>query len=559
MQMTISHNFFRFNCVIIVFLFVLNTYAQENQDESDSTGVISKTELIIMKDGIKLATDVYLPSENGTYPAILVRTPYNKAGIKKGAEKLAAEGYVVVVQDCRGKFLSEGAFYPFKHERADGLETVKWIKAQEWSNGKIGGWGGSYVGYTQWAVSDVLDVISPELTSADMYGLMYPGGMFSLATAFNWGLLVAAQTVNPVAPEKILASYSILPLSVADDSTTKDINFINDWLTHSDKNEYWKFMDHRGIASSPVISVAGWYDIFIMPQILDFQALPENVRLQSRLIIGPWCHGKQAYENDYGGSEKTGHRQKLIGRFMKKHLQDTGFDFSDLVYKDKIYNLFVMERNEYYGCNNWPPKSTVETEYFLGPDHYFAPHKPKGSGKLEYTYNPSDPYPNRGGTFLGMGVGAALQNDNESRSDQLIFETTVLESPLILLGPISATLYVGSNVPSTGFIICLQDVFPNGNVINIQEGGSKVDLEEGINKIDVSVWSTGYQLNQGHKLRAVITSSWFPRFNRNLNSGEPIFSAQTINIADQAIYFGKNSSSITLPILNVSDDSFSED
>jgi putative CocE/NonD family hydrolase len=244
---------------------------------------------------------------------------------------------------------------------------------------------------------------------------------------------------------------------------------------------------------------------------------------------------------------------------MKKHLQDTEFDFSDLVYKDKTYNLFVMERNEYYGCNTWPPKSTVKTEYFIGPDHYFSPEKPKEEGKLKYTYNPNDPYPNRGGTFLGMGVGAALQNDIESRSDQLMFETPVIQSPLILLGPISATLYVGSNVPSTDFIINLQDVFPDGNIINIQEGGSEVDINQDINKVKISVWATGYQLNEGHKLRAVISSSWFPRFNRNLNSAEPIFSAQTISIADQEVYFGGNPSSITLPILNVTDDSFSED
>jgi putative CocE/NonD family hydrolase len=201
----------------------------------------------------------------------------------------------------------------------------------------------------------------------------------------------------------------------------------------------------------------------------------------------------------------------------------------------------------------------VPTEYFIGPDHYFTPEKPKESGKLQYTYNPSNPYPNRGGTFLGVGVGAALQNDNNSRSDQLMFETPVFQSPQVLLGPISATLYVGSNVPSTGFIICLQDVFPNGNIINIQEGGSKVDVKEGINKVDISVWPTGYQINQGHKLRAVITSSWFPRFNRNLNSGEPIFSARTLAIANQEIYFGKNPSSITLPMLNVNDDRFSEE
>jgi len=139
-----------------------------------------------------------------------------------------------------------------------------------------------------------------------------------------------------------------------------------------------------------------------------------------------------------------------------------------------------------------------------------------------------------------------------------MFETPVLDSPLILLGPITATLYVESDVPSTDFVVSLQDVFPNGNIINIQEGGSKINVETGINKVNISVWATGYQINQGHKLRAVISSSWFPRFNRNLNSGEPIFSAKTIHEADQILYFGAYPSSITLPVLSVTNDSFSE-
>jgi putative CocE/NonD family hydrolase len=296
-----------------------------------------------------------------------------------------------------------------------------------------------------------------------------------------------------------------------------------------------------------------------MPQIIDFQSLDEAIKGKSRFIIGPWCHGRQAYKNDYGGREKTGPKIKWMAGFFNKYLKEKDFDFTDTVFKDKIYNLFVMERNEYYGCDVWPSKSTVLTKYYFGPDHYFSPQIPDKHGKLEYMYNPADPYPNKGGTFLGVGVGPALQNDNESRSDQLMFETAILDSPLILLGPVSATLYISSDVPSTDFIVCLQDVFPDGNIINIQEGGAKVDITEGINEINISIWATGYQLNPGHKLRAVVTSSWFPRFNRNLNTGEPVFSAKTINIAQQAVFFGKNPSSVTLPILNIRDDKFMDE
>ena len=539
---------------VVSILFGFNiVFSQENQEKQDSTNYILKSEFVIMTDGIKLATDIYIPLETGQYPTILVRSPYNKDHVKKEAEWYTENGYVVVAQDCRGKFLSEGTFYPFKNERADGLETVKWIRSQAWSNGKIAGWGGSYVGYTQWAISDVLDVFFPNMTSADIYGLLYPGGMFSLATAFNWGLAVDAKTVNAIPPQKILASYSILPLSVADDSTFKDNVFVNDWLRHSSYDEYWRFMNHRGISSAPFLSIAGWYDIFLMSQINDFLALAKNGHPDSRIIIGPWCHGSPAVKNEYGSSEKTGHRNKLSKQFLNKHINGDKIDFADIGFKDKKYNLFVMERNEYYGCDVWPPKATTLTNYYIGSDSYLTPDIPKESGQLGYTYDPEDPYPNKGGTFLGPNVGPALQNDNLSRTDQLVFETDVLQSELVLLGPISATLYVSSDAPNTDFIVCLQDVFPNGDIINIQEGGAKVDMQEGINKQDISMWATGYQLNPGHKLRAVITSSWFPRFNRNLNSGEPVFSAKTIRIAKQSIYFGENPSSITLPILNVKD------
>jgi uncharacterized protein len=540
--------------VICVLWAALQIQAKTGEQQSDSLSYTLETEYISMSDDIKLATDVYMPLQDGRYPTILVRTPYDKNAAKGQAEWYTKNGYVVISQDCRGKLLSEGVFYPFQNEREDGLTTVEWIRSQSWSNGQIAGWGGSYVGYTQWAISDVLDVVTAELTSANIYELLYLDGLFSLATAFNWGLIVDSKTVNPIPPQKIFNSYTILPLSVADDSTYKDNAFINDWLAHNSYDDYWKAMNHRGITNSAVISFAGWYDIFLMPQIEDFIALNKEAKTKSRLIVGPWCHGSQSLANDYGGSEKTGRKGKFIRQFINAQLKGSDIDVAGTGYKDKKFNLFVMERNEYFGCDVWPPKSTKMTEYFIGPDAYFSPIPPQSQGPLNFTYDPDDPFPNKGGTFLGPDVGAALQNDNLSRTDQVTFETAALDSSLILLGPISATLYVGSDAPSTDFIVCLQDVFPNGDIVNIQEGGKRVEMKNGVNKVDLSVWATGYQLAPEHKLRAVITSSWFPRFNRNLNSGEPIFSAKNSRIAQQTIYYGDHPSSITLPVLHAAND-----
>ncbi len=538
-----------FSFILLFLMIPASVVCQGNTQEADTATFITRHEFITMKDGVKLSTDIYLPKVEGKYPVILVRTPYKKKALEKGGALYTAQNYVLIAQDCRGKFESEGKFYPFINEREDGLATVEWIRQQPWCNGKIGGWGGSYVGYTQWAIADVLDCITPELTSASMYDLIYPGGAFSLATAFNWGLVVDAKTVNHVKPEKILDSYWILPLSIADDSTTKDIAYINDWLAHEEYDEFWQAQNHRQTAKAPVVSLAGWYDIFLGPQIVDFQSLDENIRNKSRLIIGPWCHGKQAWDNDYGGGAKKGNKTNWMAGFFNENLKDKSFNYDDPVFKNKMYNLFVMGRDEYYASNSWPPKAVEFIPYYLGPENQLSLNLPSGEGKVSYTYDPVDPFPNKGGTFLGMNVGAAVQNENLTRGDQLVFETDILDSELILLGPLAATIYVSSDVQSTDFYISLHDVMPNDTIINIQESGKKVTMDPGVNKIDLDIWATGYQLNPGHKLRVVITSSLFPRYNRNLNTGEPIFSAKTIKKANQTIYFGKHPSSVTLPIL----------
>jgi len=540
---------------ILIFVLSWNASGQVKPQETDKPDYTFRNEFVTMEDGVKLSTDVYLPAQKGEFPCILIRTPYNMKGLKASGEWFAKNGFAVVAQDCRGKYLSQGDFYAFRNERCDGLVTVKWIRRQPWSNGKIGGWGGSYLGYTQWAVSDKLDALTPNITGADLYGLIYPDGLFSTYLAFRWGFSVDAKMSNVIPPEKLSASFLVLPMSVADDVTYKDSRFIDDWLSHPLDDAYWKYMNHQGITTSPVLSVSGWYDIFLMVQIADFQALREKGHSDSRLVIGPWCHGSQAFKNEYGGREKTGDTGTLMQRFLAKHLKGEGVKLMAAPFKDKKYNLFIMERNEYYGSDQWPPKDVSYTNYYIGPNKYLSPQVLQHRGKLEYTYDPANPYPSKGGTSIGEAVGPALQNDNLSRADQVAFETDVLKSPLTLLGPISATLYVSCDAPSTDFIVCLQDVFPDGKIVNIQEGGATVCFEKsGVKEIELSVWAAGYQLNRGHKLRAVITSSWFPRFNRNLNSAEPIFSAKTIKIAHQKIHFGpKHSSSITLPILKLKD------
>ena len=532
----------------LLILFVKTALAQE----APVANYRLMNETIEANDGTKLATDIYLPVGEGKYPVILVRTPYNKDHVKNSVPNYIDRGFVVVSQDCRGKFKSEGTFYPFRDEREDGLTTIEWIKKQPWANGKIAGQGSSYNGYTQWAIADKLDVVLADMTGADIYDLIYPNGLFSLETAFNWGLVVDAKIMNPIPPNKMMKSYWHLPLSIADDSTFKDNAFVNDWLSHERYDDYWQQQNHQGMKNGKVLSIGGWYDIFLLTQLEDFvKHEKNNPGSGSRLVIGPWCHGPQAFKKEYGGSSHTGRRAQLQDMFLAKYILDDEVELMPEPFTDNAYNFFIMERDEYYGSDTWPPREMKPTGYFLG-EGTLSPVPGKKKGSKGYTYDPSDPFRSLGGTALGPAVGPALQNPNANRADQVVFETGVLEKPLTLLGPVTSTLFVSSSAAETDFFVNLQDVFPDGNIINILEGGQTVTLTPGggPQEVEIASWPTGYQLNPGHTLRVVITSSWFPRFNRNLNSGESAFEGKTPVKAEQLIYFGKKyPSKVVLPVI----------
>ena len=501
-----------------------------------------------MRDGVNLATDVFVPGYIGKYPTVLVRTPYNKATEEWMGKAFKLFRIAVVVQDTRGKYNSEGVFYPFVHEREDGLETLKWIRSQPWSDGTVAGWGGSYVGFTQWAISDSLDFLTLLLTGAKLYDFVYPDSLFSLQTAYLWGTENASAKTNKIDDEKKKSAIYTLPVSAADDSAIMDINYYNDWLTHNSYDEYWQKLDFRGKTKAPILSMAGWQDIFLKAQIEDFEALSKTGNQGNRLIIGPWVHGSMGEKNEYGGMDKTGN-PTLIFKYVKRFLKGQKSKLTEPL-KDAKYNLFVMERNEYFGSDVWPPRETKITPYYLGQSGYLNKQPFNDNGSASYTYNPADPYPSHGGTTLGEGVGPAKQNGNVSRPDQLVYEMKIENEPLVLLGPVSATLWLTSDAPCTQFIVGIHDIFPDGKIINIQEGGANVKLNPNVpQKSEISVWATGYQLNPGHKLRVVISSGWFPRYNRNLNNCEPDFSATEMRNATQNLYFGpENPSYLNLPV-----------
>ncbi len=541
---------------ILVTLTIHILLYSQGGEHSDLT---KQTVFITVDDTIKLATDLYFPNKTGPFSCILVRNPYNKNGIGEYGEKYVKlflkNGWAVIIQDTRGKFESNGTFCPFKHERSDGLATVKWIRSQSWSNGKIAGWGMSYMGYTQWAIADQLDVITPTLTSANMYEVFYPAGIYSLATALNWGLPNGARTYNAISPEKMEESYYILPLSVADDSTVKQINFMDTWLKHPLEDAYWGVMNQRSAVTCPIFSIAGWYDIFLMAQIRDFEMMKPYRHPESRLIIGPYAHGQITIDTDFGKNGDFSLHDDEMMAFIKKHLtKDT--EETEGSCTNKPYSFYIIHRNEWLESNQWPPENSHPTPFYLHSNGEISQYPDDTEKIIGYTYDPADPFPSIGGTYLGVGVGPAFQNSNKKREDQIVFESGPLKKPLVLLGPIDATIYAGTDAPSTDFFILLQEVRADGKIINIQEGGKRIYSDEKAlsrpQRTTMSLWATGYQIEADHKLRVVITSSLFPRYNRNLNSGKPIFKAKYPRVAHQKIYFGnKFSSYVMLPVMDI--------
>ena len=507
---------------------------------------------IITRDGVALGTDIYLPKKSGKFNCVLTRTPYNKDtdAVLPLILPFLKENFAVVVQDCRGRFTSKGKFFPFVNERKDGLDTVAWIKKQKWFGGKIAGFAGSYNGYTQLAIADKLDFISPHVTAGNIYRIVYPYNIFSPKTLFSWGFSMD----EPQVEYDINKAYRILPLSQASVKTYGKTNeFVAEYLKHENYDNFWKKQNVNKYIKAPGIWIAGWYDMFLGPQIDAFQSLDNKTYEKSRIVVGPWCHGTQALEKDYGGEEKGGDFNLLIYKFIIAALKGKNFDnILKPPFKNAKYNLFIIEKNEYVGSEVWPPENTKQTKFYLLADNKISTKFPQKNITFDYCYNPKDPFPSLGGCVFGENVGPADQSSTTSRADRLIFETEVKNKPLTLLGEIYAELFVQTSAKCTDFFVSIQDVFPKGGpIINIQTGGAKFIPKDKSKpeKVKINIWPTGYEIKTGHKLRFVITSSCFPAYNRNLNTGEPIFSAKKIKSAEQKIFTGKKyPSAVSLPI-----------
>lgn len=530
---------------------------------------------MITSDGVALVSTIYHPQRLAKTPTILIRLPLLKdLTVRITADVVcrlwAERGYTVVLQATRGRHPSGGTYVPFQHERQDGIETLRWLTQQPWWNGRLGMWGGSYFGYTQWVLADQRDpgpsALFVQICSTDWHRMFYPGGAFSLASALYWAVWSGNEHPTPPSLESLQPGFRGFPLIEADDRLGRDFAFFNDWVVHTTRDGYWAAVDGERRAESlvaPVLIMAGWYDPFLPGAIDDFLRIRQHrnqvIAANSRLIIGPWAHARPV--SLPGGPKLRNYRLDSIEpslAWFDRHLRIGNIETQP----GAPVRLFVMGRNVWRDETEWPLARTRYVSYYLHSGG--KANSVHGDGTLTvsaptfeepadtFVYDPRQPVPSLGGAMFGSHGGIALQNAVEERSDVLVYSTGPLEEDIEATGPVSLTLYVSTDAPSTDFTAKLVDVHPDGTAYNVSEGILRRSYG-GIAqpaKIQIDLWPTSMVFLKGHHIRLEISSSNYPRFDRHPNTEDPLPTATHPITATQHISHGPETpSQLVLPVI----------
>lgn len=549
MKKTLSKKLYLFP-FLVLFLFSLRAYSLE------------EVYMVPMRDGVKLATKVYRNENAPPQPAILLRTPYGKDNLipKDIIDTFLERGYVYVAQDMRGRFDSEGESFVFFDDIQDGYDTIEWVANQKWCNGKVGTFGPSAMGIVQNVVAGakpphlVCQVIIAASSSL-YHEAVFQGGAFRKGLAEGW-----IKTNN--FPRKLLKKFQ----------------------EHPNYDSLWEMVNSRTkhkVMNVPALHIGGWFDIFQEGTLQSFKGRQEQgakgARGKQLLIMGPWTHniGNQPLGDiKFPDAEvmETKIKDKII-RFYDYYLKgiDTG------ITKEKPVEYYIMgdvdekgKWNYWTQEDTWPPKSK-KIKFYLNEGKKLTRNLPKQNNKNmdKFIYDPRNPVPTYGGANLVELIegpaGPRDQRKVEARDDVLIYTSDVLDKPLKVIGKIKVVLYASSSAVDTDFTAKLTDVYPDGRSILLCDGIIRARKRESdakekllipgkVYRFEIDLWSTAYVFNKGHKIRLAISSSNYPRFDVNPNTGEPFkivnFNRDTLISAEQTIYRTKKyPSHIILPVI----------
>ncbi len=562
--------------------------AGEKYEVAVERGVAAK-----MRDGVTLRADVYRPKADGKFPVLLVRTPYDKQNNMHFGLKAAARGYVVIAQDVRGRFTSEGDWYPFRNESRDGYDTVEWAAALPYSNGKVGMFGGSYVGATQFLTAIAspphLAGICPTVTASNYHdGWTYQGGAFEQWFNESWSTGLAMDTMRRRGDRNgdALGGTRVLPLlsyPVLEAPTSTGIApYFTDWLMHPNYDDYWKQIsieDHYAQIQVPVLNVAAWYDIFLGGSLKNYVGLKkaggsEAAKKGQRLLVYVGGHAGGSSSRKVGGvdfGEKLPiDEDEIMLRWYDWLLKGE----SNGVEKEKPVKIFVMGKNEWREEEDWPLARAKSARYYLhsagsanglGGNGSLTVTAPAEEKADQYVYDPNDAVPTIGGPLccgaLPTGIGPQDQRPAEARNDVLVYTTAAFAKDTEVTGPVSLDLYVSSSAVDTDFTGMLVDVWPDGFAQNLTQGILRLRYRNSQEKselatpgetyhITLDLWPTSNVFLAGHKLRLEVSSSNFPRFDRNLNTGEEQARATRMVKATNVVYHDKaHPSALVLPLV----------
>jgi putative CocE/NonD family hydrolase len=565
---------------------------------AEDTAVTAEFDVSVkMRDGVTLRADIYRPRTEGQFPVLLQRTPYDKNGERSFGLRAAARGYVVIIQDVRGRYTSDGEWYTFRNEPDDGYDTVEWAAALPYSNGKVGMFGGSYVGATQMLAAIAkpphLAGICPVVTASNYHSnWTYQGGAFEQWFNQSWTSGLAQDTFARTVDPRSDATKGMweLPLDTfplfnppADGRTPDSLQnlapYYLDWLAHPTYDDYWKTLsieEHFGDIQVPMLTTAAWYDIFQDGSLRNYVGVRTKGGSDAarrgqhlRVIVGGHAgNGPKIGDVDFGQAAFYDEDAVTLAWY------DYLFNGVQNEFAGKPVKIFVMGANQWRDEDDWPLARAQATKYFLHSsgkansvrgDGSLSTTPPKAEAADIYIYDPANPAPTIGGLLCcdstHMPPGPRDQRPVEARDDVLIYSTPPLPADLEVTGPVMLELYAKSSVVDTDFTAKLVDVWPNGFAQNLNDGILRARYRESMEKpellnpgqvykLTIDVWSTSNVFKKGHMLRLEVSSSNFPRFNRNLNTGEDnAHGKRFVSATNSVLHDADHPSGLMLPVV----------
>ena len=577
--------------------------------------VVQKNVPAEMRDGVTLMADVYRPAGRDavhSYPVLLTRQPYGKdlpvATTYLNPIKAAQAGYIVVVQDVRGRYASGGEWEPSVNEFEDGYDSVEWAASLPGSDGTVGMYGASYFGMTQWQAAVMqppsLKSMAPGITYGNyLNGAHMRGGALELGLRLYWSEgILAPETVFRLyggdrdelvrrlpalvgVVDNFPEAFETLPLEDLPDPAGV-VSYMFDALGQGVTSKFWRYLnvdDRYENVSSPTFHIGCWYDIFLGETLKQYAAMKAKAGRDGtrppRMLIGPWHH-TVAFPSLVGdldfGFAASGLFVNYRGDVTDYHVR-----WFDATLKGKEEALegqppvevFVMGENRWRGYEEWPVPGSREEKWFLHPGGMLSREEAEDNSPDEYDYDPSDPVPTIGGALLMPSIyrpGARDQRPNEGRPDVLVYTSEELTEGYTAIGDVYATIFASSSAPDTDFVARLVDVHPDGRAINVTDGIIRASARESYPKpgeiepveptpiepgrvyeYAIDLWATGITFGAGHRIRVEVTSSSFPRWDRNLNTGEDGLRSSRTEVARQKIYHDPDRpSSITLTVVD---------